>query len=190
MMRPAKPYLNKLRGNYRIGDNLRKKTDLDSSILCGYARDWSRIKDVVDDYLERSEVWESQPIQFVLLLRESLKKMNSILSKQHPRETTAIELLLIQYTSSLHTFYQHPKIVNDLKKYYRRQELKKRSKYNFEQLQVQSDATASAMAFEKSRLIEEKSRKRVFDSVNDKDETEHYVVNKNSQLHLVCLFNL
>ncbi|KAG2228141.1 hypothetical protein INT45_009187 [Circinella minor] len=188
--RPLKPILNKLRGDYRIGKDLRKKTKLYPNVLCGITSGWNRIQDVVDDYLERSELWESQPIQFVLLLQESLKKMNTILSNQPAHKTTAIELLLIQYTSSLHTFYQHPKFANDLQTYYRKQELKKRTKYNFELLEIQSNSTVLVMALEKSRLIEEKLRKRTFDDVSNEDGDDRCMVSKSSQFHPGCLFNL
>ncbi|KAI7897115.1 uncharacterized protein EV154DRAFT_490493 [Mucor mucedo] len=169
-LKPAPPYLNKLKGSYTLDDSLREKLSLTPNILTGSVKTWSNIKDVVDDYLDHSEVWEAQPQQFVLMLQTSLKTINNILSKQPASSTSITELLLKQYCSSLDIFYHHPKIVADLKLYYQKKELKKRDKDNLQQAHIQSNATASAMVLEKSRLMEEGSKKRLFDEIEDEDD--------------------
>ncbi|KAG2191192.1 hypothetical protein INT46_004939 [Mucor plumbeus] len=169
-LKPTPPNLNKLKGSYTLDDSLREKLSLTSNILTGSVKTWSNIKDVVDDYLNHSEVWEAQPQQFVLMLQTSLKTINNILSKQSASSTSTTELLLKQYCSSLDIFYHHPMIVVDLKLYYQKKELEKRDKDNLQQAHIQSNATASAMILEKSRLMEEGSKKRLFDEIEDEDE--------------------
>ncbi|CAO3678953.1 unnamed protein product [Rhizopus stolonifer] len=104
------------------------------------------------------------------MLQTSLKTINNILSKQPANSTSTTELLLKQYCSSLDIFYHHPKIIADLKLYYQKKELKKRDKDNLQQAHIQSNATASAMVLEKSRLMEEGSKKRSFSEIEGEDD--------------------
>lgn len=111
-LKPAPPNLNKLKGSYTLDDSLREKLSLTPDILTGSVKTWSNIKDVVDDYLDHSEVWEAQPQQFVLMLQTSLKTIDNILSKQHASSTSTTELLLKQYCSSLTTIQRPLRISN------------------------------------------------------------------------------
>ncbi|KAI8880551.1 hypothetical protein K501DRAFT_275426 [Backusella circina FSU 941] len=161
---------NKLKGCYKIGNTLREKLNLDSNILTGSTKNWRNIKSVVHDYLDCAEVWEAQPQQFVSLLQTSLKTINRCLSKQPANSVQTNELLLKEYCSSLNTFYHHPQIIDDVKLYYQKMELKKRDEDNLQQVHIQSNATAAAIVFEKSRLMEVKSKKRSFDEIEDEDD--------------------
>lgn len=78
-------------------------------------------------------------------------------------------------------------IVVDLKLYYQKKELEKRDKDNLQQAHIQSNATASAMILEKSRLMEEGSKKRLFDEIEDEDELS--VVGKSSWFQWLFFFN-
>lgn len=178
-LKPSPPNLNKLKGSFTLSDSLRKKLCLAPNILTGSVKTWGSIKDVVDDYLNHSEVWESQPQQFVLMLQTAFKTINNILGKQPTNSTSTIELLLKQYCSSLDTFYRNPMIVQDVTSYYLKKELKRRDQDNLEQALIQSNATASAMVIEKSRLLEERSKKRSFTVVDDEDDCS--VVGENNQ---------
>lgn len=60
--------------------DLRERLQLDPDILTGGARTWSKTKNVVADYLNKSEVWVEQPQQFVSLLQRTLYKISTHLN--------------------------------------------------------------------------------------------------------------
>lgn len=177
--KPTPPNLQKLKGSYILTDNLREKSKLDHSILTGDAKSWASLKNVIDSYLDRAELWEHTPQGFALLLQKSLKKVSDTIKMQPVDSVSTSDLLLSEYCSSLHSFYSNAKIVIDLKRYYQKKELQKRAEDNQEQSHIQSAATASALIYEKSRLMEEESKKR---SLNEDEEESSFTVYKSSQL--------
>ncbi|GAN02977.1 hypothetical protein MAM1_0032d02427 [Mucor ambiguus] len=166
-LKPTPPNLNKLKGSYQLDDRLREKLGLAPNVLTGSVKTWSNVKAVVDEYLNNSQTWEAESQQFVLLLQTTVKRIIKSISKKPDYSTTNIELLLIQYCSSLLTFYKNPQIISEIEAYYKRKELERRAKENLQQAQIQSSATASAMVVEQSRQMEESSKKRSYDSVDN-----------------------
>lgn len=170
-LKPTPPNLNKLKGSYQLDGQLREKLDIENHALTSTAKKRCNIKAVVDEYLGNAEIWEAEPDQFVLLLQTTIKKIIKYISKKADYATTNVELLLLQYLESLLKFYQqNPRIISDLRAYYRRKKLERRAKKNAQQARMQSSATKSAMVVEQSRQMEEGWKKRSYDSVENDDD--------------------
>lgn len=162
-----------------LTDELREKSKLNHCILTGNAKSWASLKNVVDSYLDRAELWERTPQGFALLLQTSLKKVSDTIKMQPVESVSTSNLLLFKYCQSLHSFYSNAEIVIDLKQYYQKKELQKRVEDNQEQSHIQCAATASALIFEKGRLMEEESKKR---SLDEDEEESSFTVYNSSQL--------
>lgn len=73
-IKPMPLNLNKLKGHFKLSDELRTKHGLSTNALTGTAKKWSSIKEIVDNYLDNSQVWEALCVTFTLKSSNSSAK--------------------------------------------------------------------------------------------------------------------
>lgn len=65
-IKPMPPSLNKLKGHFKLRYELRTKYGLSTNALTGTAKKGSSIKEIVDNYLDISQVWGALSVTFTL----------------------------------------------------------------------------------------------------------------------------
>lgn len=144
-----KPLLSNLRGAYTLSAQQRQDYDVPQGLFTTEAKNWSNLKTVAQEYLEKAE--EYGTAQDTLALIDAT--LDRIARKLKDKKGTA--KLLLNYCQSLKGYYENGNVQKWFRTHYDRKELQLRHRQKLRNATLQSRNLALTIAMNEDREMEQ-----------------------------------